>query len=312
MKSCFTVALLLLSFAAPAAPLVPGAGEFTLPGGEGRVEKAITVYFHVPANASPDSPVVIVVPGAGRNGWSYRDAWVDAAERHGVIVVSPSYSEEHYPEFWNYNLARMLTDVKINAARTDFESYSIVEDPREWIFADFDRLFDAVTHRFGLTAERYDMFGHSAGGQILHRYALFHDSAKVDRLLASNSGWYTVPSHDAAFPTGLAEAPIKPAMLEKAFARKLVVFLGERDDENETRGHLVRNPRMDRQGLHRLARGGYFYEVAKKQAEARGAPFRWEKVVIPGVGHDYRKMSEAAADYPVSYTHLTLPTIYSV
>jgi len=274
-----------------------GSSNFTLPGGVGRVEKEISVYVHVPKNWKEDSPVVLVIPGAGRNAWSYRDAWVAESEKKGVIVVSPSYSEEFYPRFWNYNIARMIGDVKINEAKTDFESFSINENPDEWIFSDFDRIFEVVKNKFGLAAEKYDIFGHSAGGQILHRFALFFDSNKVNRILASNSGWYTVPSYDAKFPTGLFDAPFAEEELKHAFAKKLVVFLGELDNENETRGHLVKNPRMNVQGLHRLERGHYFYSTAKQEAKSRGLKFNWEKVVVPDVGHDYRKMSVAASEY---------------
>ena len=31
-----------------------------------------------------------------------------------TLILSPGYSEEHYPDFWSYNLAGMITDVKVN------------------------------------------------------------------------------------------------------------------------------------------------------------------------------------------------------
>lgn len=289
--------LVFLSFSVCAESTKSGSGQFVLPGGEDRTEKTLSVYYHIPGGAHADSPVVLVIPGAGRNAWSYRDAWISSAEEKGIIVVSPSYSEEFYPRFWNYNIARMIDNVKINAAKTDFESYSIVDDPKEWIFNDFDRIFSEVQKRFELTTDEYDIFGHSAGGQILHRFAMFYDSEKVNRIVSANSGWYTVPDLDAEFPLGLVNAPIKDGAITKAFSKKLVVFLGEQDDENETRGHLVKNPRMNKQGLHRLARGEFFFSAAKKQAKHLQTEFNWERVIVPKVGHDYKKMSEAASEY---------------
>ena len=274
-----------------------GSSNFILSGGEDRVEKEISVYVHIPKNWKKDSPVVLVIPGAGRNAWSYRDAWVEQSEKKGVIVISPSYSEDFYPRFWNYNIARMISNVTINESKTDFESYSISENPSEWIFNDFDRIFEDVKSKFGLTTEQYDMFGHSAGGQILHRFALFYDSKSVNRILASNSGWYTVPNFDAEFPIGLINAPLTQEALKVAFSKRLVVFLGELDNENETRGHLVKNQRMNVQGLHRLERGVFFYSSAMREAKSQGVRFNWEKVIIPNVGHDYKKMSAAAAEY---------------
>lgn len=191
----------------------------------------------------------------------------------------------------------MIGDVKINAERTDFESYSISMNPNEWIFNDFDRFFEVVRSKLDLSTQKYDLFGHSAGGQILHRFAIFYNSSKVDRILASNSGWYTVPDFDTRFPTGLDDAPVTSDQVKQSFSKKLVVFLGELDNENETRGHLVKNERMNKQGLHRLERGSYFFDFSKKQAHAMGADFVWQKVIVPDVGHDYRRMSLAAANY---------------
>ena len=82
-----------------------------------------------------------------------------------------------------------------------------------------------------------------------------------------------------------------------AFASNLVVFLGELDDENETRGDLVRTPEVDVQGISRIARGRHFYAMAEKTAQALGIELNWKLEVVPGVGHDLQQMSDAAAEY---------------
>jgi len=271
-----------------------GSGSFSFAGGAGREDKPITVFYHKPVTFTPRSPVLIVAPGAGRNGWTYRDAWVDAADEHGVLVLSPSYSEEHYPEFWSYNLAGMIADVDTTATPV---TYRIVSDPSAWIFADFDRLFLTVKDRLALETSTYDMFGHSAGGQLLHRLVLFHPGSLADRVLAANSGWYTVPTFDDEFPYGLTGSTSTPATIAAAFTENLVVFLGERDDENETRGDLARTAEIDVQGISRIARGKYFHDVASKTAAELGLPLEWQLEIVPGVGHDPQRMSAAAAAY---------------
>lgn len=271
-----------------------GSGSFTLAGSAGREDKTIEVFFHKPRSFTARSPVLIVVPGAGRNGWTYRDAWVNAAEEHGVLILSPSYSEDHYPEFWSYNLAGMIADVDLTKTPVSFR---IVRDPRAWIFDDFDRLFLEVKEHLALEASTYDLFGHSAGGQLLHRLALFHPGSLVNRVLAANSGWYTVPTFDDEFPYGLANSALTPAAIEASFAEKLVVFLGERDDENEVRGDLVRTPEVDVQGISRIARGRYFHDRAVQTAKELGVELEWELEIVPDVGHDMQRMSAAAAAY---------------
>lgn len=351
--------LALLPIAAPSAapgpsadqvPIETGAGSFVVPGGEGREEKKVTVFYYKPESFHRGSRVMLVLPGAGRNGDDYRDAWVDAAEQYGVVIFSPSYPEASYPEFWSYNLAGMAREVTFDIAvvvdtavsrpsldevRRDLEAAVGMHDlvgqgpghqvvhklvllskagmlagvdafdinsianrnPSRWIFGDFDRIFELVRNELDLRATGYDLFGHSAGGQILHRLALFHTDSKADRILAANAGWYTMPTFSTGFPYGLGESGLTAGQLEEAFGERLVVFLGEDDDENETRGSLRRTPEADRQGTHRLARGRSFYETGRSVAEAMGADFDWKLEVLPGIGHDYRRMSAAAADY---------------
>ncbi len=82
-----------------------------------------------------------------------------------------------------------------------------------------------------------------------------------------------------------------------AFGSNLVVFLGELDDENEVRGDLVRTPEVDVQGISRIARGKHFYGMAVKTATTLGIELKWKLEVVPGVGHDLQRMSDAAAEY---------------
>lgn len=275
--------------------LEEGSGNFLIEGGAGREGKSIRVFYHRPKQFNQDSQVLLVLHGAGRNGHDYRDAWIKASEKYNVLILAPTYTEQDYPRFWNYNLAGMLKDVKINAEQTEMESFTRSQNPEAWIFGDYDRIFEVVKRSLHLTRNRYDMFGHSAGGQVLHRLALFRPGSKANRILAANSGWYTVPDLQEDFPTGLRNSVLAVEPLD--FSAKLVLFLGEKDNADETRGDLRHRPELDRQGLHRLARGQYFYKTAQQLAGELGRDFQWRMEIVPGIGHDYRGMSEAAATY---------------
>lgn len=274
-----------------------GSGSYVIDGGAGRNDKCIEVYYHVPQGLTNESPVVIVVPGAGRNGWDYRDSWIEASEKYNVLVLSPSFSEEHYPRFWNYNLAGMISDVEIGGNPRRIAGYNISTNPKEWILSDLDRIFSNATKQLDMTASFYDAFGHSAGGQFLHRMAMFHVGHKARRILAANSGWYTVPVFDVRFPYGLDGSIATRELLVQSFKAPLVVFLGERDDKDETRGDLASSPEIDIQGPGRIERGQYFYSNAMKTAVEIDVDIEWNMVVVPDVGHDYRRMSRAAAEY---------------
>lgn len=296
MRVFYLLIIFLFSGYSEASSIAIGSGVVSMEGGKGRAQKTIDIYYHLPKSYNRNTQVLLVFPGAGRNGWSYRDSWVEASEKYNVLILSPSYSNEAYPRFWNYNLARMLSDVKINREKSAIADYKIVTNRDEWLFADFDRIFDHFASQLELATTQYDMFGHSAGGQILHRYALFGVSKKVNQILASNSGWYTVPTFKDEFPYGL-KGMVKNDELATAFQKKLTVFLGELDNENERRGHLVKNPQLNQQGTHRLSRGYHFFENAKTLATLLNSSFSWKLHVVSGVGHDYRNMGKAAALY---------------
>lgn len=295
---------------------------------------------------------MMVIPGAGRNGDDYRDSWKHVSERYGVLILSPSYSEQHYPEYWSYNLANMPRSVtldlqlqvdtnpaewqlseQISKSEDDATLKRIADNSRlmkqialltlsgmiadidanasgltvnqersAWIFGDFDRIFETARDALDLDAKTYDLFGHSAGGQILHRYALFHPNSRANRIVAANSGWYTLPDFKEPFPYGISDTGMSKDEIREAFQAHLIVFLGGKDDEHETRGSLRETPEANQQGPGRLQRGKYFFSAAKATSKQLQTDLNWKLEIVPGIGHDYRAMSDAAAEYLYSGT----------
>jgi len=141
------------------------------------------------------------------------------------------------------------------------------------------------------------MFGHSAGGQILHRYTIFYPNSKADRILASNAGSYTPTEYQTIYPFGIKNTNTKKRSLKKSFRKKLTIFLGELDNADENGGKILRSKTVDIQGTHRLARGTYFYKHSLQTAKDLGYKYNWKLKVIPGIGHSQRKMAKAAAKY---------------
>ncbi len=285
-----------------------GSGNFFVEGGATDPEKLITVFYHLPERFTNQSPILIVVPGAGRNANDYRDAWIEASETFGVLIVSPMYTEADY-DFGAYHLGGILSDINFSVSLKEGSksnevlldetvfSYEVNQDAELWLFNDFDRLFEIVSKAVGSSRDKYDLFGHSAGGQILHRATLFHPNARADRILAANSGFYTLSDFTTPLPFGLLDAPVNEEAIKSALRKNLVIFLGEEDNGHETGGTLLRSPTVDLQGSHRLERGQYFYEFGKRASEQLVVPFGWPLEILPVVGHDFRGMSEAAASF---------------
>lgn len=285
-----------------------GSGSFLIEGGKGQEDKTIEVFYHKPESYQSDSPILIVVPGSGRNGDSYRDAWVEASEKYSVLILSPMYPEEDY-EFEDYHLCGLMYELDLentleyvdnsNVVNLDEEKFTYIVNQQsdQWIFQDFDRIFNLVVDTLKSSQTQYDIFGHSAGGQILHRLAIFHPNSKARRILAANSGFYTLPDFDIALPFGLQNTSLDEAHLKASFKTNLVLLLGALDNQDEQGGTLLRSPTVDQQGTHRLERGQYFYRFAKNKAETMNTEFNWKIEIIPGVGHDQQKMGTAAAEY---------------
>lgn len=281
--------------AAPAAaPKGPGIAlgkasfEARLPGTE-----TIEIFTYRARRHGPDDPIVILLAGGGRNGSDYRDSWIEAAERFNLLLLAPSFDEARFPGPIRYNLAAMIGD---DADVATLRNVTLAP-PETWLFADIEAIFDQAVARSGSTQTRYDLFGHSAGAQIVHRMVLFAPETRVRTAVAANSGWYTVPTPDVQFPYGLGGLSLSSATLERAYSRDLVLLLGEQDDARETRGHLRESPEADAQGKHRLARGRNFHAVATSEGVRLGFRPSWRVEIVSGVGHDYRKMGEAAARY---------------
>jgi len=284
-----------------------GSGAFLIEGADFRPEATIKVYYHQPQNYSADSPIVLVIPGAGRNADSYRDAWIEKSEQYGVFIVAPMYDDEQYT-FEDYHLGGLIKETNLDQSVqfSDTSNQVFLDESQwqatlnhnrdQWLFQDFDRIFQLTKAALGNNQERYDLFGHSAGGHILHRLVLFHDSPFVNRILASNASFYTLPDDQTTFPFGLKGTDLNQANLSRSFAQKLVVFLGAQDNDQEKGGTFLRSETADKQGLHRLARGKHFFNSARTLSDSLAIEFNWQLHIVPNVGHNQALMAQAAAD----------------
>jgi len=286
-----------------------GSGNFLINGGINNESKEITVFYHKPKSFNLDTKILIVLPGAGRNAWDYRDSWIKASEHYNILILSPFYSAYEY-DYSSYHLGGMVSSITFNNLPKSTNGKSITkfklrdEDivlgentaSKSWIYNDLDRVFDIAIEVTGLKQTGYDIFGHSAGAQILHRMVMFYPQSKAINIIAANSGTYTIPSQEFNFPYGLRTTNFSKTRISHGFKSHLILMLGELDNENEIRGKMLHTPTADQQGISRIDRGKCFYSKAKKLAQQAGVVFNWEIEVVEGVGHEYKKMGRAAAE----------------
>lgn len=240
--------------------------------------RTIDVHTYRPGSAGPDAPVLIVMHGMKRNGEEYRDQWAETAERHGVLLAVPEFSSEQYPDSHEYNYGAMVGADGVTRPRS------------QWLYPAIDHVFAELKRRAGSTRERYTLYGHSAGGQLVHRLATFAWSPLMERAVSANAGSYTMPCEEDPMPFGVKGAGLGSEDLRRLFSRPLWVFLGDRDNDSG-HPHLPREPAAMRQGAHRFARGHRYLEVAGREARRLGVPLAWRLAVAPGVAHDNEAMA---------------------
>lgn len=249
--------------------------EFALPDRE-----PIRVFYAVGPGDGPPERVVFVMHGTTRNAEEYRDSWTPLLRHRRWVVVAPEFDREDFPGATAYNLGGVVDDSG---------------DPRpdsDWTFAYIEPLAERVRAMTGVREATFDMFGHSAGAQFVHRYLAFVPRAAVRRAVAANAGWYTTPDPDVEFPYGLQEAPSE-VDVAGLLAADLTVLLGSEDTEDE---NLRQDEGAARQGETRVERGEAFYRLGSELARSRKLPFRWSLRVVPGVAHDHSPMASLAAE----------------
>lgn len=280
--TAFIRTLLISDVFASDTTLRSGSGSFLFRDVEGNPDRPIRVWYHRPKGFERDGRIVFVIHGQGRNATDYRSVWVPLAEQGEFLLVCPEFSNEHYPSSRHFNQGFVRDDE--NRPR----------DKREWAFWSIEEIFDRVIDSNRLTAKDYTLYGHSAGGQFVHRMVLFLPEARFKLAIAANPGWYTMPTLELDFPYGLNGADIGNDQLQRAFDRRLVILLGT-EDTLTNQENLLNTDEAKAQGPHRFARGLYFFRTGRTMAQAQNADFLWRLVEVPGAHHSNKAMASAAA-----------------
>ncbi len=246
--------------------------------------ETINVETYVPAAcAAKPCPLVFSLHGLNRDAQAARDNWVDAAERYGLLIAAPHFDRERFP-------TRL------------YQQGGVRDEPDRlrWVYAVIERFFDRALASGRVAGSRYVLFGHSAGAQFVHRMAILMPEARFSTAISANAGFYTLPTgREAAggfaFPYSLDGTPATEATVKAAFAKPLLVMLGDRDiDPNHPQ--LNKSRGAEAQGPNRFARGMNFVAVSAAEAKRLGVESRWSEITVPGVAHQQRLMANAAAD----------------
>ena len=253
--------------------------------------KPIKVYTYVPSGDITGCKVLFAMHGSTRTGLSYLNYWTSIASKKRVIVISPCFDSDQYPSSY-YQLGNVSWSSSAWRGKPHYT----------YIYNMIESIFDYMKDELGFSAVRYDLWGHSAGGQFSHRMMLHMPEARAYRIICSNSGYYTVPDPRGVrtnektfgFPYSVLGMNWTREQLAAYFARNLTVHLGTADTAStvEQDSQLPNTPGAYAQGPCRYERGKYFFARAKAVADSLGLPFRWNLVEVKGVAHSGKNMTQ--------------------
>jgi pimeloyl-ACP methyl ester carboxylesterase len=263
--------------------LDPPVGRSTLPFIDARhPQRPLQVNVYRPARHRPQDEVVFVQHGMLRNGDDYRDFWIEAAEKHNLLIVAPTFGNDHFAKADGYNNGLVVGEDGAIAAEDD------------WLYAVPARVLAALRQAGVTRRDTVRLFGHSAGGQFVHRLLATQEQTPFETVFAANSGWYTLPTLERRFPEGLDGLGLGAAELARWLAWPMVIFAGDQDIVTSD-PNLPAQVEALAQGPMRYARAHFALDFAKAEAARRGLPCNWSLITVPGIGHDGAAMSRAAA-----------------
>ena len=269
-----------------AGPVIPhGPSHFIFNDLRGNVDRPITVYLYRPAAWNESGPIVMVMAGADRNGETIRDIWIPLAEHYSCLIVSPEFSNQYYPGDNMYIGGNM------------YDLHGNLNPESNWTYSAIEHLFDDIKGMTGGRQTTYLLWGHSAGGQFVHRMVTFLPDARYSRAVAANAGVYDLPVFSIPYyEMGLGNSPLPEQDLPVVFSRKLIIMSGEADT-NPNDSALANFPAAEAQGKTRFERALFYYKTAQAEALRLKVPLNWEYHTVPGVGHDGPGMAEASVTF---------------
>lgn len=226
------------------------------------------MYF--PDGWGKDSKLLVCIHGISRRYKQQIRLLMKYASKNDTVLVAPYFSDRHYHSFQRH-------DVGSDGLRSDQVLDNILND---------------ISNRHDINANKFDLFGFSAGAQFAHRYA-YRNPDKIARLTICAAGWYTLPKFSKQYPYGLAPNKTDTSKFEITeqqlcdFLRiPLTISVGEfdkRTDSSLNRSKIINTS----QGYDRVERAINWTREVIMAAQDRQIESKIKFVFIPRSGHSF-------------------------
>lgn len=282
MKKIILLFVILFSGIGLYASVLPtGEGKFTYQDYPPFADRPVDVHYYIPASGDvKQMPIIFVFEGADRGYHYLLRSWKQEAEKHKFMVFIPHFDLKAYP-FPDYQGISLMDENQ--TIRSAEEQTPVL----------IDKIFEHIRQYSGSERKGYMMYGHSAGGQFIQRFMLFHNSPYVEKAVIGCPGWYTFPDTSQDFPYGVRNIPyVTPEVIKEYLNKPIILQLGTGDTIRES--YLRKTPEAEAQGRDRYERGNQFYKYLHQVAAEHNWTCNWQKIDEQGVGHESAEMGKRA------------------
>lgn len=240
----------------------------------------VRTFIVAPPELNAQTRIIMVMHGRSRNADGYIETWREWASSHNYIAVAPQFDAVNWMD-GKYNLGNVFKTEKAVGEKVP---------EANWSFTVVENIHQTVRESFGVNVKEYDIWGHSAGGQFVHRFTLFKPNARVRYAMSANSGYYTTPNLNLTFPHGVRhpQLSITERDLKHWTGEQFIIFRGTGDVLRTD--NLSQTKESDAQGQNRFERAGFMF----RQISKFNPKTKWTMIDVPAADHNQRKMAPAA------------------
>ena len=252
------------------------------------IEDVYGIFFvYVPKSISSKLDILVLVHGTPAKDESAEETasyyianWLDFAEKHGTVLIAPSFNQENFSSRKG-EIENMMTGYRGLFGR------KIGAD--EWVL----RIVKAYQQAWGGTERKFSLYGHSAGGQFVGRFLVTHPG-EVEKAVVTAAATYPQPNPGVEWPFGMGELHTQIEWDENTVRREdiipseqrwleatqipLTVIVGLNDTAEQPE-------RPGQKGTTRITIGRNWAQDMNLFAQENGLECNYEFEVIPGKGH---------------------------
>lgn len=223
---------------------------------------------------------------AAEQAKTYTERWISYAEQHGLIIIAPVFDDERFG-----NLSQGY-----GGYRNLFGKYVAAD---EFVH----QLVDKYSRQTRSGSKQFYLYGHSAGGQFVARYAVTHPQRLIQAVISA-AGRYSYPAPQTAWPYGagslnktirwdngaiIRHERVSPQLINYAkAAEKVQIVIGARDTK-------AQDNRPAHIGKNRIEFANSWAEAMNNLAHSYALPANIQVHQVAGVGHDSARLTEHAA-----------------